>query len=267
MANPPRKVANILAATEYGPMIVNRFDYHASPDSKAAYGVGFQLLETGYFDPNDSDFLKALLMKRRQMHGDGVVAIDGGANIGTLAVAWAKLMWGWGEVHAIEAQERIYYSLAGNIALNNCFNARAIWAAIGLDDEINVPMLDYFQPSSYGSLELRQTEHSEFIGQKVNAAVATPTRCITIDSLELPRLDLLKLDIEGMEMEGLASAIRTIRTFRPYCFVERIKVDPQELSRFFLEEDYEVRGDGMNMLAVPAGDPLLEKLPKPQVTA
>ncbi|MGA8320591.1 MAG: hypothetical protein WB774_07170 [Xanthobacteraceae bacterium] len=31
---------------------------------------------------------------------------------------------------AFEAQERIYYALAGNIAINNCFNARAINAAV-----------------------------------------------------------------------------------------------------------------------------------------
>ena len=39
-------------------------------------------------------------------------------------------MTGWGIVIAIEAQERIYYALAGNLALNNCFNARAIHAAV-----------------------------------------------------------------------------------------------------------------------------------------
>ena len=34
---------------------------------------------------------------------------------------------------AVEAQERIYYALAGNLVLQNCFNARAIWAAVGTE--------------------------------------------------------------------------------------------------------------------------------------
>ena len=62
---------------------------------------------------------------RRRFHGDGVVAIDCGANIGVHTVEWAIAMTGWGSVVAIEAQERIYYALAGNIAINNCFNAIA----------------------------------------------------------------------------------------------------------------------------------------------
>src|SRR5260370_16749261 len=45
-------------------------------------------------------------------------------------IEWAKRMTGWGSVLAIEAQERIYYALAGNIALNNCFNSVPLPATI-----------------------------------------------------------------------------------------------------------------------------------------
>jgi FkbM family methyltransferase len=58
------------------------------------------------------------------------VAIDCGANIGVHTTQWARLMTGWGRVVAFEPQERIYYALAGNIAINNCFNVRAIHAAV-----------------------------------------------------------------------------------------------------------------------------------------
>jgi FkbM family methyltransferase len=72
----------------------------------------------------------SVLNLRRQYFKDGVFAIDCGANIGIHTVEWAKCMTGWGSVLAIEAQERIYYALAGNIAINNCFNAVAFHAAI-----------------------------------------------------------------------------------------------------------------------------------------
>ena len=42
MTNPPRKLAFVLAATEHGTMIVNRFDEYRRPDN-SAFGVGFQL--------------------------------------------------------------------------------------------------------------------------------------------------------------------------------------------------------------------------------
>ena len=52
-------------------------------------------------------------------------------------------MTGWGSIEAFEPQERIYYALAGNIAINNLFNARAIFAAVGeTDGWITVPHID-----------------------------------------------------------------------------------------------------------------------------
>ena len=73
---------------------------------------------------------REILALRRRHYGEGVLAIDCGANIGVHTIEWAKAMTGWGSVLAIEAQERIYYALAGNIAINNCFNAFAIHAAV-----------------------------------------------------------------------------------------------------------------------------------------
>ena len=66
-------------------------------------------------------------------------------------------MTGWGQVLAFEAQERIYYALAGNIAINNCFNARALHAAVTSEaGRMKIPAPDYLAPASFGSLELRK---------------------------------------------------------------------------------------------------------------
>jgi len=43
-------------------------------------------------------------------------------------------MTGWDHVLSFEAQERLYYAVAGNIARNNCFNVKAIHAAVGNTD-------------------------------------------------------------------------------------------------------------------------------------
>src|SRR5262245_5907979 len=127
MRNVGRKLAFVLAASNHGTMITNRFDYRMSgPD--AGIGVGYQLLEAGAFDPIEVELALQLIESRRRFHGAGVVAIDCGANIGVHAIEWAPAMTGWGSVIAIEAQERIYYALAGHIAINNCFNAIATHA-------------------------------------------------------------------------------------------------------------------------------------------
>src|SRR5664279_672198 len=119
MRNVGRTLAFVLASSNHGAMIVNRFDYQLTAPGRG-FGVGFQILERGCFDPQEVELAIQLLELRRIHNGDGVVAIDCGANIGVHTVEWAIAMTGWGSVVSIEAQERIYYALAGNIALNNC---------------------------------------------------------------------------------------------------------------------------------------------------
>src|ERR1700690_4377188 len=161
MPNPPRKLAFITAATDHGTMIVNRFD-QVLVQPNVGFGVGLQLLENASYDPSEVSLMLEVLDLRRRCYGDGVVAVDCGANIGVHTIEWAKHMTGWGEVVAIEAQERIYYALAGNIAINNCFNARAINAAVSSQPgTMKMPVPNYFVHGSFGSLELKKSDRTE----------------------------------------------------------------------------------------------------------
>lgn len=56
---------------------------------------------------------------------------------------------------------------------------------------------------------------------------------VTIDELQLPRLDFLKIDVEGMEIEVLQDARASIEKFRPWCWVEYWKVDKDLLKEQF----------------------------------
>ena len=251
-------IAFVLGTTDHGPMLINRMDYNHS-FSGDFYGVGAQLMENGCYDPRDVKNLKGLLMCRRRHFGDGVVALDGGANIGVHTLEWSRLMAGWGKVIAIEAQERIFYALAGNLTLQNCFNARAINAAIAAETgEISFPEPDYTRSGSFGSFELRPRVGGEFIGQPVDYDAPTVTvRAISIDSMKLERLDLLKLDLEGMEADGLQGAAETIARCKPVIFVEVIKSDKDAICQALANEGYAFIPDGMNVLAVHKDDPTL----------
>ena len=160
------------------------------------------------------EFAEGLLALRRRYFGDGVVAIDCGANIGVFTLEWARAMTGWGSVIAIEAQERIYYALAGNIAINNCFNARAILAAVADKPGVmKLPKIDYGRPASFGSVEIKKRQQTEFIGQPIDYSEpgAIEIACITLDSLNLTRADLVKIDVEGMEFDVLAGAANLLK--------------------------------------------------------
>ena len=48
---------------------------------------------------------------------------------------------------------------------------------------------------------------------------------MTIDSLELPRCNLLKADVEGMELSVIRGAAQTIAKFRPVLYVENDRAE------------------------------------------
>lgn len=252
MANP---IAFVLASTDHGPMIVNRFDYNEGFAGNY-YGVGAQLMESGAYDPREVATIKSLLELRRQYAGDGMVAIDCGANIGVHTVEWSRLMRGWGSVIAIEAQERVFYALVGNLALQNCLNVRALWAAVDAEcGMLAIPEPDYTMPSSFGSFELKPRLGNENIGQPIDYDKPTRlVRTVTIDSLVKDRVDLIKIDIEGMELEALAGAVETIKKCRPILVIEAIKVDKAQLEQLLAELGYDFYPMGMNLLAVHKED-------------
>lgn len=254
-----KPVAFVLASTDHGSMIVNRNDYHKVNDT--AYGVGFQLLETSHFDPQEVSTVLALLSSRREFYGDGVVAIDCGANIGVHSLEWSKHMTGWGGLIAFEAQERIFYALAGNLAINNCFNARAIWAAVGESNgSIGVPIPDYTKPASFGSLEIQQRDGTEYIGQDINYKQTQVTNMIAIDNLKLQRCDLIKIDVEGMEEQVLTGAVNTIEKHCPQLVIEKIKSNEKNLEKWLEDRDYKLFQFGLNILAIHDSDPTLSKM-------
>ena len=257
MPAPKIPIAVALASTDHGTMIVNRFDYNMTSPNQG-YGVGFMLWNTSSYDMDEATMIMTLLDLRRANFGDGVVAVDAGANIGVFSVEWSRHMSGWGRVISIEAQERVFHALAGNIAINNCFNATPIFAAVSSQPgQMRIRVPNYFAPASFGSLELRQRENTEAIGQPIDYSeekMAT-VRTLSIDSLQLPRLDFLKVDVEGMEMEALEGARRSVESFRPVMFIENAKADRAAIAAYLAEYGYKEFQLGMNVLAIHANDP------------
>lgn len=252
---PTRPIPFVLAATNHGSMIVNRNDY-CMVGASESYGVGHQLLSTSSYSPDEIEFALALLNLRKKYFGAGVVAIDGGANIGVHTIEWAKHMYGWGEVHAFEAQEKIYYALAGNIAINNCLNASAYFAALGAQcGKMKIPVPDYLVPSSFGSLELKR-KTDEFIGQQIDYSEAAMRNVSlkSIDAFNWPRVDLVKIDVEGMEVDVLNGAEKTINRTNPVMIIEIVKTDEAQVDAFLTRHGYCTYSMGMNILAVHKTD-------------
>lgn len=67
-ATASRKIAFLLAATDQGTLIVNRFDKHQTA-SAVEYGVGHELLRNSAYEPAEINRLISLLDARRRCHG------------------------------------------------------------------------------------------------------------------------------------------------------------------------------------------------------
>ena len=260
MLNIFRPLPFVLASTNHGTMIVNRNDYFMTGEA-AGYGVGYQLLNNSSFDQEEVDLALALLEKRRINFGNGVVAIDCGANIGVHTIEWARFMYGWGEVVSFEAQEKIFYALAGNIAINNCLNVTAKHCAVGSEcSVIEIPEPNYLIPSSYGSLELKESPKNEYIGQEIDYKRTKPVPLVSIDSLTLARLDFMKIDVEGMEEDVLAGARDSIAKHKPIIIVEAIKSDSNKIEEILQKAGYNIYPLDINILAIHKNDPMAQNI-------
>lgn len=148
-----------------------------------------------------------IILFNRLLH-KGDVIIDAGANIGTHTLALAKLVGKSGVIHSFEPQQEIYEILLDNINANNLKNVQAYWAAIGSSSgKCRLPKIDYSQVNNFGLVSIVGEGDPE-------------VPLVTIDSLELPKLNLIKIDVEGAEADVIRGSVSTLRRLRPILYVE-----------------------------------------------
>lgn len=178
---------------------------------------------------------------------EGGLCLDAGANIGLVAIPLAHLMRERkGRVVAFEVQRMIYYALCGAAALNDLDNLVAIQAGLGDEmGEIAMPPVDYGAPQDFGQLSLVNAAKAQAGAETVDV--------VTIDSLDLERLDFLKIDVEGMELQVLRGGHETIAKFRPWCWIEYWLIGADKIKDAFdayPDYDFYVM-DNLNILCAP----------------
>lgn len=137
------------------------------------------------------------------------VVLEAGAHIGAITVPLAKRV---ARVFAFEPQRLCFQMLCANLALNGVANVVALPEAIGREDGgVLVPVPKAEGKQNTGGVSLVGVTEGEAALQR------------SVDSLGLPRLDLLKADVEDMELDVLVGARETIRRCRPVLYLESNK--------------------------------------------
>jgi FkbM family methyltransferase len=202
---------NRLRACRYGQILYNVHDMY----------IGRSLDLYGEFSEGEVDLF-------RQMTKPGHTVVEVGANIGAHTVFFARQVGPRGRVIAFEPQRIIFQTLCANVALNSLTNVECFQHAVGsAAGTIVVPPLDYTQDDNYGGLALGGFSDGESVP------------VVTLDSLALPKLNVLKIDVEGMEHSVLTGAAETLNRCRPILYVENDRADrSDELIRLLDSLEY-----------------------------
>lgn len=145
---------------------------------------------------------------RRFVPSGGIVA-DVGSFIGTHAIALARATGALGQVLAFEPRRNTFAVLGRNIHRNG-LDAIIQARNVGISDQPGtIHLIDPEEGSqNLGSLAL------------VDQGGGYEVELITLDMLDLSRLDLLKIDVEGMEANVIQGARQTLQRCRPVVFAE-----------------------------------------------
>lgn len=142
------------------------------------------------------------------------LAIDGGAHIG----AWtqALLNEGFDSIYAFEPTSETFISLSE--IMKHKSSVRLYNAALGNACElINVVNIE----KKLGKSESHYIRFVDHILMEKEIIVDLNISMLTIDSLDLERLDFLKLDVEGFEYFILRGGKRTIKKYHPVIIIEQ----------------------------------------------
>ena len=177
---------------------------------------------------------------------DNCVIVDAGANVGAfcvpMAIAAEKKQ---GKVYAFEVQKKLYQALCGTIVLNDFDNLEIFNCGLGDENTaMKIPQIDYSRDQDYGIVSL---------SNQSNINSHDLVDIITLDSLELERLDLYKIDVEGMEINVLRGSRASIEKHRPYLWIEHWNSNTEQIKEYFNQlGNYTIyKVTGADILCVP----------------
>ncbi len=166
----------------------------------------------------------------------GYFVIDAGAFIGTHSVAFSSMVGELGKVLAFEPRKNIAEILKKNSSISICKNIEVMKFALGSKSGIaKINLSPISEQRNFGAMSLTEGLIDDDAFEEV--------KLITIDSLNLEKIDFIKVDVEGMESEVVNGAKKTIGKNRPFIFIECNSIDSiAPFMKWCKKERYKIYG-------------------------
>jgi FkbM family methyltransferase len=152
----------------------------------------------------------------------GGVALELGANIGSLTVPMAKIVGETGKVYAFEPGFDTIRLLRKNVEQNDLSDIVEIIPMAASDKSEILPIV-YNPNPNYPKVTI-DGDNPHTRGNKPDAYI----QAITVDSLNIRRLDFAKIDVDGCEQFAIEGMRETIMRCRPFIFIENEIPDKAE---------------------------------------
>ena len=172
-----------------------------------------------------SSFYEAgLLRKVRPYLREGMVYADIGANIGNHVVFFSKVC-NAEKGYAFEPQKHVFEILRRNVTIND-LSEKVELHNVCLGKSKGTCAITSFQTDNCGGTSFRESPKGAY-------------NVLSLDSLEIPRIDFIKIDVEGAEMDVLLGAEKTISEKRPVVWCEALNRESlKRLIQFFRRYGY-----------------------------
>mmetsp|Transcript_38492 Transcript_38492/g.106072 ORF Transcript_38492/g.106072 Transcript_38492/m.106072 type:complete len:415 (+) Transcript_38492:34-1278(+) len=181
---------------------------------------------SGSYDVQELDVLLRLT-------SPGDTFVDVGANLGGVAVPLASHVGREGAVYAFEPFRQVFQYLNANVATNGLANVYTFQCALSDVDKpqrlsVPAPTLEAAQNvGMYAVFKAETSVPNERASQTRERMETVDVR--TLDSFELPRVDVMKIDVEGHAAQVLRGSVETLRAHRPILWFEDGSLQPPEV--------------------------------------
>lgn len=150
--------------------------------------------------------------------------VDAGANIGFHSIQLGKLSE---KVYSFEPQTYIYNQLCANILFNN-LDYKIEAYKLGLGDKEEIKQLWNIEHENWVGNGVHNWGGRGIIQENYGGDRATTNevreedniKVVSLDSMNIPKCDLMKIDVQGYEYNLLLGAEKLINTSHPVIFLE-----------------------------------------------